>query len=576
MADPSVQSVLDSLKPFGVDTTWLKYYLNTLSGDAQKAALQAVQDKIDGSTVSSANDLNTAAHYAVDQYHRGQDPVSRLEHAGTLGILPGQTHTAWTDSQIQGLRKYFASDPVLKNNTDAQNKIVDSLSKNAGAGDLVATAKSLNWQSLSTEQKAQYGYQQGDMTIEGLKQLLSAKPGGSAAGKPLLDYIQSLDKTTQYVVLQNLNSSAATLGLSQKSFPLDTAQVGRMISQSERSAKNSQQTQQQTGTGTSSAATPAPGTAPPGSILNISMLTPQQGSTTVSDQQKQWYQELTGQNFDQSYQNFTKNYAIGVQQQSAVTGAGQGQEQLWNNGGFNLTQGYSASPVPIPAGAHPGQYSVSEAQFMGMQSQGALKMAIDLEQQARLMFAQEYGGQVMPSGLARQLWEKMKSIPVATLYTMAKQGTQPSSGGSVFGGLIDLDTEFTSYVAQHPELKLQTSGQDATTKALNASRQPSPIPGMTMGVYQQAIKNMQPAWEQYFRREPTTEEIQKYGGWQANDIQSWVLDQKSLDNPTMTNGQRDGYTKFSDSISQKLWGTNTDSRTVDLMHKMLTKDAISK
>lgn len=120
-------------------------------------------------------------------------------------------------------------------------------------------------------------------------------------------------------------------------------------------------------------------------------------------------------------------------------------------------------------------------------------------------------------------------------------------------------------LAATPDQVDQMRGMNAEELNNFIASQASSVPGEQIGTEQTGLKNMETTWQQYFHRNPNQSEIQYFSGWDKDSIQAWVDQQQSVDNPTMTVGERAGYLSNADAASQKLWGVPADSRMADLL-----------
>ena len=128
---------------------------------------------------------------------------------------------------------------------------------------------------------------------------------------------------------------------------------------------------------------------------------------------------------------------------------------------------------------------------------------------------------------------------------------------------------FMNQTGQAPtdQQKSEMSGLDTYGLQRYIDNQPSRVAGMTWGTYTAATKNMSKLWTENFGKDPTDQELQKFAGWNAADINRWVDSQPSKDNPSMTIGKRNGYLAMADQASQKWFGTSADSQMIDALDK---------
>jgi len=544
--DSDIQNLIAQIKTMrpGWGTTKLRRILASGTQAEQDAALQAVQTLVQGGSLASMGDVENAAQQAAQDL---SDPVSKLKNAAKVGLFPWDTHTAWSDQQLQQLRAYFKGDPLLKNDPNAQSQIVDQLSKTAGSGDPVQAAKGIHWGMLSPDQKVKYGYQSGDIrNLDQLKKQVDENVDWSGMDK----YINSLSGDKKYAALQQINQAIG----SDKY--INQGKVDQALQQV--TAQPSAQAAATT-TGAVSQAQPAPTTG----MATLSALTPQPGATDVTDQQKQLYKLATGgQDFDTAYNNYANNNAISIQQQNAITGAATGDGSLWTSGAYQpVAQGYVYGSKPLSqVSGDTSKYKVSPAQFLGMQATTSLKLATTIETAAAAQWAQTYQGTI-PDQLIQQIYQNVSKMPPGQ---QAQLALNPQ-GAEASGGALDIGAMMSSYASAHPEAVSAGAGSDTTTYALNQDRAPSPIPGVSMGLYTSAVTNMKTLWASTFHREPSDKEIRYFAGWNKDAVQAWVDQQPSIDNPTMTVGERAGYLANADAASQKLWGTPADSRMADLL-----------
>lgn len=542
MADSNtIDSTLKALQQYGVDTGWLSGWLPTLSDVDQKAALDALNKQ----TVRDSDEANTVAHQAVDQSRQAQ--VVKKDPA-TLLALVGR------GQDMSQLKDYFQSDPYLKTHKDAQMKIAQEISKQAvlpkGVDDVVATAKQINWQSLAPKERFKYyGYQEGDLkNLDEIKQQRDDVNWSQVEG-----YINSRKSPAdKYAALQYVNQQVQSGGfLGQQAIDNLAKALPSIVNP----------TSTATTTTDTSGATPASTAAQPQGAAAAAQLAPQTGATTVTDMQKQLYKEATGgQDFDTAYKSFIQNYGIAIQNQNAVTGAEdqQGGTQLWTTGGFTPPPAGSTYGPAQHIAAGDTQHQVSEAQFLGFQAAGALKLSSAALQTANTMWASNHAT-TMPAGAAQAVVQKIAGMSPSNQAALAAdpQGLQSPSLG--LGNIL------ADYAAKNPS-QAPASGSDDQTYQMNLERGASPIPGYAdLGQYTAVAKKMDQLWQANFHREPTTTEQQYFGGWNPDEIEGWVLSQQSPDNPNMTIGERQGYINAGNKSSQQIFGTNIDSRMVDLM-----------
>ena len=549
MAD--VNTTLAQLQQYGVDTTQLSTYLNGLSSDQQTAALAAIQSKMDAGHVTTAADMNTTAQQAVEQ----SDPVSQLSGGAFGGLV---VHTSWSQDQLTALKQYFATDPVLKNDSGMQQRVIDQLKKTKGQGDPVDQAKGIAWGQMSLQQRAQYGYQPGDIkNLDDLKKAAQqdAPFDTNVNWSPLETYINKLSGADKYAALQiaNQNLSGAFGGITGTQAAIDKALVA---------VTNQQNQQTQAASTASAAAAPATGAAA------ISQIVPDPNSPTVSDAVKQQYKlAMGGQDFDQAYKNFADNYAISVEQQNAQGAGVAGTEQLWNSGNYVApAAGYTyGSPVP---NTDPSKRP-TEAQFLGMQSQSTLKLANAILAAADTTAQGTYGNH-LDAGLQAQILSQIGAMPLDAQISLAAN----PAGAEAAGGALDIGAMLSTYAAKNPSwVKSVSAAADTTAYNLQQAQTPSPVPGMQMGAYDKLVSTMRPIWEAAFKREPTPAELQHFAGWDPNELQGWANSQPSLDNPGMTVGERTSYITAADKASQAFFGTPADSRMVDILHGHFNPDA---
>lgn len=537
MAD--VASVIAELQKYNMNSAWLSGWLDKLPADEQKAAVDAIQKKLDNKDVSGIGDIQTAASEAVNKHRIG---VTVKKDPSKLLYVSGHPEAATK------LKAYFDSDKYLKNNPDAQAKVMGAALRAVTRGeDPIAAAESANWQNLSTRDRYKYyGAQEGDLkNLDVVKSQFSESDWSG-----IEDYLKKLKSPAdRYVALQHINQAvkdnAAFHHLDTKKLYSELPDVVNPPAKVDKAVDQS--------------ADSAAATAQPQGAAAAMQLVPQPGDTQVTAAQKQLYKDATGgQDFDTAYQNFIKNYGVAIRQQNAVTGAEQGSSQLWTTGAYQpLAAGYTyGTPQPIAAGdAH---HQVSPAQFLGMQANSSLKLATSALQAAQSMWAANHIT-TMPQGAAQAVVQKISQMSPSNQALLASdpQGLQSPSLG--LGNIL------TDYAAKHPE-EAPASGSDDETYQLNLKRGASPLPGYAdLGQYDAVAKKMDTLWSTYFHREPTETEQKYFGGWNPDEIEGWVLSQQSPDNPNMTIGERQGFINAGNKASMELFGTGIDSRMVDLM-----------
>src|SRR5215469_9585449 len=139
-------------------------------------------------------------------------------------------------------------------------------------------------------------------------------------------------------------------------------------------------------------APPPPNPQQPGPA-NQDILQIAPGTTDLTDQQKQQWQSITGQNFDNDYNNFVQNYAAALQNYSITSGAPIGGESLWSKGpatsGLAAGQGFS-NPIPLSqlSAQQQGQYSgITKGQFAQMMMTTKVQAAAYAERAVRASWA---------------------------------------------------------------------------------------------------------------------------------------------------------------------------------------------
>lgn len=285
------------------------------------------------------------------------------------------------------------------------------------------------------------------------------------------------------------------------------------------------------------------------------------GKAEASQDEKDYYKAVTGQDFDQAYNAFANSMAISIQSMDAAGNLRAGTEQLWTSGEFKAPDagyGFGATkPLGEIKGGDASKYKPTQGQFMGMQLATTLKSTAAIESALAQTWRLAHGTE-LPNALRIKIAQYVQGMPLDTFAQISK-----AQGG--LQGLLAPDGELQHIVHQYENDPANKVAPPIDTQA-DADNAPSPIPGVPMNIYKKAQSTMTPLWTDNFHRNPTHEEFVKFGGWNPEDIQRWVSDQPSTDNPGMTVGQRTSYLNMADKMSQKLFGAPADSRMVNALH----------
>lgn len=538
--DAAIEQLIQDIHNFrpgwGMDK--LRKILTSGSADQQKAALQAAQQMIQGSVPGSMGDIEDAAQQAAGQI--SQDPVSRLTKEGHIGLFPWEFHSPWSDSQLQKLRDYFKSDPLLKNDVGTQNKIVDELGKTGGAGDPVQAAKGIHWGMLSPDQKAKYGYQPGDIrNLDQVKQQVAENVDWSGLDK----YLSKLSGDQKYLALQQINQQ---LGGDKY---IRQSKVDQVV--------NQLTTQQPPKSQTSSV-------GPSGQDPSQNLFTVSPNATAPSPDQIAQFEGISGQNFETAYQNFINSQYVSVQQQ-VTTATGSvltGNEMLWSSGQYqplSTTQNsqgwqwaFTAHPKSEPltpqeqAQAKGKNLQVTRAQFLGMMvsSNTAQASKLNLIQATESAIQNKYGITLTPDE-KKQIYDKiavMSTQQLAEAVTTGGGGPQGWAASAIaptgiFGTLVaslpevsqnvamqsaittlqqDLGSDYAKYVTPDQITALSKMSQADQTNFINNLPDPT-HPGFTVGAWNTGYGQILNDWQINFgfSQKPSDKEITALMGMNA-------------------------------------------------------------
>lgn len=544
-------------RPEWLSTNEYKWLASQVDG-APQTVLDTMYQELQSSHPTNIQQFNTDFNYNLGN---AKNPTYNLANSG------------FSEDQINALKDYFSKNNI---SIDEQNKIVKKIenryggfSKDNPAGvDLTRVAQDEHWNNMSWSEKAAHP-KQGDWTS--ISDMTSAM---GSVGLDLGGLTAALKKVQDpgqlYYNLQQIKAQWEGSGdnlLNQSDIDNLTGGVNSLL-----------------GGSSSSTATPAAatGTVPTGPQTDYWNFP---GAPTAND----W--ASLGAMMGGTAATAQAAYQAAVSNFQNNGGADPGSATQWFDKQLGNVQ-WQFAPVLKAMNA---QYMLQSADHSPMPLDLQLQMVqqiLKLQQTDPTSYNDLISNKVPNMKQAQDGFQGQPNEMTSVAATLTGAGFAQNG---LFAGIYNnftsaLTAQDQSLITQNIQSDFRSvMMRDPSPSELNAMKGMTPQeiqiyidglpstthPGMTTGMVNQSMNNIKSIFEAG-GVDATPDQVRMMAGWTKEQIQAWFDSQPSVQNPSMTNGQRATYQSMGDKISEQLFGTPMDNRMLNLLHAHINPEPMPK
>ena len=538
-------------------TQWLKNYLNSLTGKQQQAAIAAVQSTWSSGGFSSANDINVAAHHAVDTLGQKGTPSPQGLSGDAAGSAGGPLAALGAKiGQLVPKPEPAASDNTL----DFLTQPYGTAQKPTGGGPMFGQQKPLDVSSIQNLLNTIKDSKLKDKVIGQLKDyasgldrftpltdsdipkllsqvqgFISGDTGGKGVTKPAATTPAS---STAYNPSAPFGTSP---GLSPEEWTQVAFDMGLTVAQA-------QESYAQTAASYKLSFVPA---APSTSLIITGQPVPSDKNAT-----------------DNTSGAMGMNSSTGVQQGFADTGLIP--QLTYNNAAGSIVSTQKPGAIPASQQISPREWLATWAKGSG---QGLAYFAVQVTSND---YQSQYGD-TMPQALRQQIIDQVNnmsaaeqatlgatlvsSTPVPTEFAALEKtyATNSDPGSNVTQGSQEatVTSAFmsqTSGPGRMPTAAEMAQLQGATPAALTAYIDNLPMPGtgLTVGTYFSLYNANQSQWQEYFGHDPTPADLRSIAGMSPAQVTDYIDNSPSSAVPGQTIGRVEDFQNYWDTATKTL------------------------